>query len=59
MPIAAPRSSPENVAVSTASEAGVSSAPATPWTPRKTIRDVESGAAAQSTEATPKARRRS
>ncbi len=53
-PIAAPRSGPENVDVITASDAGVRSAPAMPWTPRKTMSVVESGAAAQSTDATPK-----
>src|SRR5204862_1210527 len=55
VPIAAPRSAPEKVAVSTAREAGVSSAPATPWTARKAMSEVESGAAAQSAEATPNA----
>ena len=54
VPIAAPRSAPENVDVIIASDAGVSSAPATPWIPRKTMSDVESGATAHSTEATPK-----
>ena len=53
VPIAAPRSAPENVDVMTASEAGVSSAPATPWMARKTISEVEVGAAAHSTDATP------
>ena len=54
VPIAAPRSPPENAAVRIASEAGVSSAPARPWSPRKTISVVEVGAAAQSADATPK-----
>ena len=54
VPIAAPRSGPENVDVITASDAGVRSAPAMPWTPRKTMSVVASGAAAQSTDATPK-----
>src|SRR5881392_148153 len=51
VPIAAPRSAPENDEVITASDAGVSKAPATPWIPRKTIRALIVGARAQSTEA--------
>ena len=49
-PIAAPRSSPLNVAVITASPAGVRSAPATPCRPRARISVVPSGAAAQRTD---------
>ena len=56
VPIAAPRSGPENVDVITASDAGVRSAPAMPWMPRKTMSVVAFGAAAQSTDATPNAR---
>ena len=40
VPIAAPRAAPENVPVIKASEAGVSSAPAMPCSPRKTIERV-------------------
>ena len=58
VPIAAPRSSPEKVEVMTASDAGVSSAPATPWMARKTISVVDVGATAHSADASPKARRR-
>ena len=54
VPIAAPRSLPENVDVIIASEAGVSSAPAMPWRPRNTMSDVESGATAHSTDTRPK-----
>ena len=54
VPIAAPRSPPENVDVRIASDAGVRSAPARPWSPRKTISVVEVGAAAQRADATPK-----
>ena len=54
VPIAVPRSTPENVVVIIASEAGVRSAPATPWRPRKTISAVGPGAAAQSADAAPK-----
>ncbi len=50
-PMALPRAVPENVVVSIASEAGVRSAPAMPWIPRKTMSDAASGASAQSTEA--------
>ncbi len=53
-PIAAPRAGPENVAVSTASEAGTRSAPATPCRPRKTMSAGASGAIAQRTEANAK-----
>ena len=55
-PIATPRAAPVNVAVSTASDVGTSSAPAMPCSPRNTMSDVTPGAAAQSTDATPKAR---
>ncbi len=54
VPIAAPRSWPENVVVRTASDDGVSSAPAIPWMPRKTISVVESGASAHRSDASPK-----
>ena len=51
VPIAAPRSAPENVEVISASDAGVSSAPAMPCKPRKTISVSTFGATAQSTDA--------
>ena len=54
VPIAAPRSSPLNVAVITARPAGVSSAPVTPCSPRATISVLPSGAAAQRIDITPK-----
>ena len=53
VPIAAPRSAPENVDVITASDAGVRSAPAIPCRPRKTISVSTFGATAQSTDARP------
>ena len=56
MPIAAPRSSPLNVAVITASPDGVSSAPVTPCRPRATISVFPSGAAAHATDIAPKLR---
>ena len=43
-PIAAPRASPLNVVAITASPAGVSTAPSTPWRARATINVVPSGA---------------
>jgi hypothetical protein len=54
VPIAAPRPCPAKLVVITASDAGVNSAPAMPWTPRNTISVVASGAAAQAADATPK-----
>ena len=54
-PIAAPRSSPLNVVAITASPAGVSIAPATPWSPRARISVVPSGAAAQRIDVEPEA----
>ncbi len=54
VPMAAPRSSPEKVEVITASDAGVSRAPAMPWIPRKMMSVVTSGAAAHSADASPK-----
>src|SRR3954451_11849275 len=53
VPIAAPRSGPLKDVVITASDAGVSSAPAIPWIPRKTMSSVIVGATAQRTDATP------
>ena len=55
VPIAAPRSAPENVDVSRASDAGVRSAPAIPCSPRKTMSAMTSGESAQRTDAAPKA----
>jgi hypothetical protein len=55
VPIAVPRSAPPNVVVITASDAGVSNAPATPCKPRHTISTFAVGASAQSSEAIPKA----
>ena len=55
VPIAAPRSSPSKVAVIVASAAGVSSAPAIPWSPRPRISVVPFRASAQSSEVTPNA----
>jgi hypothetical protein len=54
-PIAAPRSSPLNVAAMTASPEGVRIAPATPCSPRATISVGPSGAAPQARERMPKA----
>ena len=51
LPIALPRAAPVKVAVIIASDAGVSSAPAIPCRPRKTMSVGASGASAQSTEA--------
>ena len=56
VPIAAPRSVPENVDVMSASDAGVKSAPAMPCRPRKTISVSTFGATAQSTDARPNQR---
>ena len=53
VPIAGPRSRAGNVATITASELGVSSAPATPWSARNTISSVIEGAIAHSSEAAP------
>ncbi len=53
-PIAAPRSDSGKVATITASELGISSAPATPCRARKAIRKPIVGASAQSSEAAPK-----
>ena len=54
VPIAAPRSSSSKVATITASELGVSSAPATPWSARAAISTPIEGASAHSSEAAPK-----
>ena len=53
-PIARPRSSGGNVAAITASAAGVSTAPQTPWSARETTSSSIVGARAQNTEVTPK-----
>ncbi len=50
-PMALPRAVPVKVAVIMAREAGVRSAPAMPWMPRKTMSAGASGAIAQRTEA--------
>ena len=55
VPIAAPRSSPSNVAAITASELGVSSAPAIPCTARAPMSRFDVGASAQRSDAAPKA----
>ena len=52
-PIAAPRSSAGNVEVMTASEAGTSSAPATPCSARAATSSSAVGASAHRTEVTP------
>jgi hypothetical protein len=52
-PIAAPRSSPSNVAVMIASELGTSSAAATPCNARKAISTPGSGATAHISEVAP------
>jgi hypothetical protein len=54
VPIAGPRSRCGKVATMTASELGVSKAPATPWSARNAIRSPIEGASAHSTEQTPK-----
>ncbi len=54
VPIAAPRASPLNVVAITASPAGVSTAPSTPWRPRATISAFPVGAAAQRIDVSPK-----
>ena len=50
-PMALPRAVPVKVAVIIAREAGVRSAPAMPWMPRKTISACAVGATAQRTDA--------
>ena len=57
VPTALPRASPSKVAATIASEPGTSSAPATPCSARAPIRNSSLGAAAQSSELTPKATR--
>ena len=53
-PIAAPRSSPGNVAVISARLEGTSSAPAMPCSPRATISGTASGAIAHRADVSPK-----
>ena len=53
VPIALPRSSGGNVAMMTASAAGVSSAPKTPWSARAATSSSIVGASAQNSDVTP------